>query len=161
MELKILEGTYKNMKKKIEIKNKLINYLMSNGRKETSEKILLKSFKELQKNSTKNPAKLLKLALINTTPVFRIYKFKHKKKKKYVITEIPIFIFNKNLRTSSSIKLILANLKKSEKIKFHQKLKKEILLSATNNKASTVQVKNKLQKSVLMKRRYFFYYRWK
>lgn len=46
------------MKKKIEIKNKLINHLMVNGEKKTSEKILIKSLKELQKDSQKQSKKV-------------------------------------------------------------------------------------------------------
>ena len=146
------------MKKKTEIKAKFINHLMESGQKKTSEKILLKSFKELQKNSNKKFIRVLKLALIYSTPIFKIYKIKNKKKKKKKIREIPVFISNKNLRVSSSIKLILSNLKKKEKIKFYYKLKEEILLNA-ENKAFTIQIKNKLQKDVLIKKRYFFYYR--
>ena len=56
--------------KKIKIKNKITNHLMLNGKKKTSEKILLKSFKELQKYSKKQSKKLIKLALIFSTPNF-------------------------------------------------------------------------------------------
>ena len=70
--------------KKIELKNKIINHLILNGKKETGEKILLKSFKELQKSSKKQPKKLIKLALIFSTPIFKIYKITIKKKKKKI-----------------------------------------------------------------------------
>ena len=48
--------------KKINIQHKLINHLMKNGKKKTSEKVLLKSFKDLQKKSKKKPIKVVKLA---------------------------------------------------------------------------------------------------
>ena len=62
------------MKKKIEIKIKFINYLMDNGQKKTSEKILLKSLKELQKSSIKKSIRILKLALIYSIPIFKFHK---------------------------------------------------------------------------------------
>jgi len=70
------------MKKKLEIKNKLINHIMVNGNKKTSEKILLKSFKNLQKDSQKQSKKIFQLAIINSTPIFKLHIHKIKKKRK-------------------------------------------------------------------------------
>ena len=81
--------------KKIELKNKIINHLILNGKKETGEKILLKSFKELQKSSKKQPKKLIKLALIFSTPIFKIYKITIKKKKKKLKKFLPLLIQKK------------------------------------------------------------------
>ncbi len=149
------------MKKKIEIKTKVINHFTKDGKKKISEKILLKSFKELQKNSIKKSIKVLKLALIYSTPIFKLHKIKNKKLKKKTkkVREIPAFILNQKFRTSLAIKFILANIKKKQKLKFYQKFKEELLLT-TYNKSFTIQIKNELQKSILMKKHYFFY-RWK
>ena len=100
--------------KKIKLKNKIINHLISNGKKEISEKILLKSFKELQKHSVKKSAKILKLALIYSTPIFKLHKITNKKLKKRnkKPREIPAFISNQNSRISLAIKLILKSIKK-------------------------------------------------
>lgn len=54
----------------MKIKTKIVNHFVINGEKKTSEKILLKSFKELQKFSRKQSKMLIKLALVCTTPVF-------------------------------------------------------------------------------------------
>ena len=67
---------------KEKIKLKLINHLLKNGNKKTCEKILLKSLKNIQKNSLKSYKKVLKIAIINSASVFRITKLKQKKRKK-------------------------------------------------------------------------------
>ena len=59
-------------KKSTVIKNKLINHLVVNGKKNKSEKIVCKSFKTLQTISKKSSKKLIQLALISTTPIFKI-----------------------------------------------------------------------------------------
>lgn len=40
--------------KKLTIQNKLANYVMQDGKKQTSEKLLLKSYKLIQKAQKKN-----------------------------------------------------------------------------------------------------------
>ena len=149
------------MKKNIiNIQKKLINHLIIDGEKKTSEKILLKSLKILQKNSFKKYKKIFQLALTYSTPIFKLHKISNKKLKKRTkkIREIPAFISNKQLRTSLAIKLVLRNIKKEKNLKFYQELKKEILLNATN-KNNTIQLKNDLQKRILNKKRYFLFYR--
>lgn len=144
--------------KKIELKNKIINHLILNGKKETGEKILLKSFKELQKSSKKQPKKLIKLALIFSTPIFKIYKITIKKKKKK-IKEIPTIINTKKARISLAIKFILATLKNKKSNYFYIKLHNEILLNL-KSEGSAVQIKNKIQKQALLNKHFFYFYRW-
>ena len=145
----------------MKIKTKLINHLMGNGKKETGEKNLLKSVKELQKNSFKKFNGILKLALIYSTPIFKLHKIKIKKRKKNrtkKFREIPGFIKNKTARTSLAIKFILINTKKKG-TSFPKKFYKEILLNA-KNKGTSIQTKNDLQKNVIAKKHFFIYYRW-
>ena len=59
-------------RKTIEIKNKFVNHLLIKGKKTKSEKIILKSFKNLQIKSQKSSKKLLQLALMYNTPIFKI-----------------------------------------------------------------------------------------
>lgn len=59
-------------KKTTILKNRIINIFMKNGKKRTSEKILLRSSKLLQKSSSKNFQNLVQLAIINTTSAFKI-----------------------------------------------------------------------------------------
>lgn len=144
---------------KIEVKNKIINNLLINGKKNTGEKILLKTLKELQKSSNKESKKLIKFAIIFSTPIFKLHKISQKKKKKKKIQEIPSFISKKNARISLSIKFILKTIKKKNLNKFYNKLKEEILLTA-QSKGDAVQIKNDLQKYILLKKHYFSYFKW-
>jgi ribosomal protein S7 len=143
------------------IKTKLINHLTLNGKKEVGEKNLLKSIKELQKSSIKKSDTIFQLALINSTPIFKLHRIRNKKIKKNKTNkfrEIPGFIKNKNTRTSLAIKFILLNAKhKGEP--FYKNFYKEILLNAAH-KGTSIQTKNDLQKNVITKKHYFRYYRW-
>ena len=143
------------------IKTKLINHLTLNGKKEVGEKNLLKSVKELQKNSNKKSDTILQLALIKATPIFKLHRIKNKKRKKSKgnqFREIPGFIKNKNSRTSLAIKFILLH-SKNKGDSFYKKLNNEIILNA-KNKGTSIQTKNDLQKNVVTKKHFFRYYRW-
>ena len=147
----------------MQIKNKLVNHIMKNGEKKTSEKILLKSLKKIQKNSTKRSKNLIKLAIIYSTPVFKLHKIinnKKQKKKNKKIREIPAFIAKPLSRTSLAIKFILFNIKNKKSNSFDTKLKHEIFITA-QSKGTSIELKNTLQKQVLLKKRLFNYYRWK
>lgn len=146
----------------MEIKNKLLNHLTLSGKKETGEKNLIKSIKKIQKNSLKSSDKIFQLALIYSTPIFKLHKIKNKKRKKKgsKFKEIPGFIQNKNARTSLAIKFILTSTKKNNNsTNFYSKLNEEIL-DCAKNKSISIETKNNLQKDILTKKRYFLYYRW-
>jgi small subunit ribosomal protein S7 len=144
--------------KKIEIKNKIINHLMLNGAKKTGEKILLKSFKELQKCSKKQPKRLIELAIIFSTPIFKIHKITNKKRKKKNIKEIPTIITAKSARISLAIKFILNALKNKKSNHFYTEFNKEIILNV-KKEGFAIQRKNEVQKQVLLKKHFFSYYR--
>jgi ribosomal protein S7 len=148
------------MRKQFEIKKKFINHFMKNGKKTTSEKILLNSLKELQKISSKQSEELIKNAVINSLPVFTIHKIENKKqkKKKRKIKEIPFFIVNSKSRISLAIKLIIESLKKQSS--FFKDFNKEILAN-NQQKGSSIQLKAELQKKVIYNKRYFRFYRWR
>ena len=148
------------MRKNFEIKKKFINHFMKNGKKTTSEKILLNSLKELQKISYKQSEELIKNAVINSLPVFTIHKIENKKqkKKKRKIKEIPFFIVNSKSRISLAIKLIIESLKKQSS--FFKDFNKEILAN-NQQKGSSIQLKAELQKKVIYNKRYFRFYRWR
>jgi ribosomal protein S7 len=147
--------------RKIEIHKKFINHVMKNGGKQTSEKIILKSFKELQKKSLKKSNEIIKLALLYSIPIFKfnIITNKKVKKNKQKVKEIPSFITNTNSRISLAIKFILRTIKKKKEI-FYSKLNKELLLNS-QKKGETIQMKNDLQKEIIKKKRYLKFYRWK
>ena len=136
----------------------MLNHLLLNGKKKTSEKILLQSFKELQKFSAKQPKKLLQLAVVCCMSVFKVHKQIRTNRKKKHIREIPTIIVSKKARVSLAIKFILRDLKHKNLNCFYAKLHTEIL-STVRNEGSAIQIKNKIQKQLLIKRHFFFYYR--
>lgn len=148
-------------KKNIEIKNKLINHLLIKGKKSKGEKIMLKSFKILQTECKKSSKELLQLALVFSTPIFKINIItnKKKKKKKQKTKIIPAFIYKKLSRISFAIKFIITTAKKSKNHHFFNKLPEEILLSS-QNKSNATEKKKENQKQVFLNRHLFKYYRW-
>jgi ribosomal protein S7 len=149
------------MQKK-EIKNKIINHLMLNGDKKTSENILFKATKNLQKNCKKQLKQVVKLSILNSIPTFKLHQIKNKKQKKKnkKIKEIPAFIAKQTARASLSIKFILASMKKKNTKKIYKQLNQEILLTV-ESKGNAIELKNKLQQQVILKKHFFKYYRWK
>jgi small subunit ribosomal protein S7 len=146
----------------IEIKNKLINHLTVNGKKNESEKILLKSVKELQKISKKSSKKLIQLALVSATPIFKlnIITQKKRKKKKQKSKIIPAFIYSKSSRISFAIKLIVATARKKKNQTLLTKIPEEILLSA-QHKGNAIDAKKDIQKQAFLNKHLFKYYRWR
>jgi ribosomal protein S7 len=145
-----------------ETKNKIIANIMNNGSKKTSESILFKSFKKLQKSSKKQSKKVFQLAIINSTPIFKLHKIENKKqrKKNRKVREIPAFISNLNSRTSVAIKFILSSIEQKKSKKFYKQLNQEVLATA-QYKGNAIERKNTLQKQVLLKKHFFKYFRWK
>ena len=86
------------------IKNITFNKATLNGNKFKSEKLIYKSVKKIQKNNNKkNFRDLLKISIVNSSPIFYL---KTVKRKRRVNLEFP-FILQKNLRVSYSLKFIL------------------------------------------------------
>lgn len=147
------------MKKNFLIKSKIINHILKNGKKNSGEILLLKSFKKLQKSSKKQTSKLVQLSIINSTPIFKLHKSSIKKNKRNKkVRETPTFIVNPNIRTSMSIKFILLN-KEKKSNNFQTELTKKILLTS-NYKDDSIVLKNELQKKVVLNKKYLKYYRW-
>lgn len=148
-----------NFKKRIKIK--LVSHLLKNGNKKTCENILLKSLKNIQKNSNKSYKKVIKTAIINSSSIFRIIKLKQKKRKSKNVKEIPMFIFKNFERISWSIKIILLYSRKQSKNNFYKNLKQELIDNANNkNKENSIEKKVDTHKQILQKKRLFLYFRW-
>ena len=73
------------------IKKKLLKHILINGKKPISEKILTKSFKSIQKHQNKSHSEIFKLAITNSSPMFRIIKLKNKRKKKNLLKKFQHF----------------------------------------------------------------------
>jgi len=148
-----------NILKRKKLRLKLISHLLKNGNKKTCENVLLKSFKNIQKSSSKSCKKLVKTAVINSASLFRIVKLKQKKGKKKGVKEIPTYIFNNFERISWSLKAILTSSKNQNANHFYKKLKQEILLNS-KNKGGSVDKKINLHEQILPKKRLFLYFKW-
>jgi len=146
------------MEKK-KLKKKLLSHILKNGRKQISEKILTKSFKSIQKSQKKSHTEIVKLAILNSTPMFRVIKLRNKRRKKKSIKEIPAFLSNYTYRNSWGLKYLIKTSTSKTSGVFSDQLKHEILLNATSE-GNAVAFKNELQKKALPKKKYFKHYRW-
>jgi ribosomal protein S7 len=149
-----------NKKNRI-IKNKIINHIMVDGQKNTSERILLKSIKNLNKSINKQVKKIFQLGLINSSPIFSVHQSENKKfkKKKRKVRIIPFFLTSQKNRTSLSIKFITNSLKKKTKSNYDEKFSQEVLLNSYNKGISLNNLKE-MQKKALQNKKYFSHYRW-
>lgn len=147
-------------KKTFNLRTKMINTLMLRGKKNTSEKILLQFAKRVQKSSTKNFKTLVQLAIINSTPTFKLNEQIVKKGKRKTIRSTPSFITSDSLRVMTSLKFIKSTVLKNKKsTKFYESFAYE-MLAATSLKSQVVDKKNELQKQVLLNKRYLSKFRW-
>ena len=83
--------------KKLETKHRIYNTSLIHGKKKTTEKILLKSLKNLQKKSKKNSKKIFLSAIKHTAPTLKMNKQKFKKKKKKVLKKFQFLLKIKKL----------------------------------------------------------------
>lgn len=145
------------------LKTKIYNHLMINGNKKTCEKIFLKSSKLIQKSITKNQKDLIKLALINVSPIVKLKQElkKKTKRKKQNTREFP-YIIKKHNRIFLAIKSILKNSsnKEFESSNFYVILK-QVIISNSQNKSNLIDSKYNSYESALKKKKYIYIkYRW-
>ena len=146
--------------KSIILKNKIVNVCMKKGKKHTGEKILLKFSKLLQKSTKKNFQNLVQLAIINSTPTFKLNNQAMNKGKRKSIKAIPSFIVKDSLRIMTALKSIINTASKDKgSTNFYKSLVKEILASSLL-KSQSIEQKNKLQTQVLLNKRYLSKFRW-
>jgi ribosomal protein S7 len=147
-------------KKAIVFKNKIVNVFMKNGKKHTSEKILLKSSKLLQKSSKKNFQNLVQLAIINTTSAFKLNEQVMKKGKRKSTKVTPSFILKDSLRVMTALKFIRNTVQKNKSsTNFYKNLANEILASSSL-KSQSIEQKTKLQTQILLNKRYLSKFKW-
>lgn len=146
--------------KTFDLKSKIINTLMISGKKKTGEKILLKFAKLLQKSSNKNFKNLVQLAIINSTPTFKLNEQVVKKGKRKSVRSTPSFITSDSLRIMASLKFIVNAVSKNKtSTHFYENLVNEVLASSAV-KSQAVDKKNELQKQILINKRYLSKFRW-
>lgn len=145
----------------IGLKNKTVNTFMASGKKRTGEKILLKVSKLTQRLTHKNSKSLIQLAIINSTPTFKLNEQSVKKGKRKSIKSTPSFLNNDSLRIMASLKFLKnAAHKNRNSVSFYQSLVKEIQASASLTNSQSVEQKNELQKQILINKRYLSKFRW-
>lgn len=146
--------------KSIPLKTKIINTLMINGKKNTGEKIVLQFAKRLQKAINKNIKSVTQLAIVNSTPTFKLNEQIIKKGKQKVIRSTPSFIPSTPLRIMKSLRFIKDSILQNKSTsKFYKALFNEILASS-DLKSQSVTKKNELQKQILLNKRYLSKFRW-
>jgi len=147
-------------KNTIIFKNKIVNAFMKNGKKHTSEKILLKSSKLAQKSSRKNFKNLAQLAIVNTTSAFKLNEQVMKKGKRKSKKVTPSFIIKDSLRVMTALKFIKSTVqKKKNSVDSYKNLSNEILASSVL-KGQSIEQKTKLQTQILLNKRYLSKFKW-
>jgi ribosomal protein S7 len=140
---------------KNKLKQKTINHIFKSGKKQVSEKILKNSVKSVQKFQKKSHNEIVKLAIFNTMPTFRIIKLKRRKS----LLEIPAYLSSYKYRASWGLKYLTKTLTSNSNYIFYKQLKNEILSNAAST-TETAKPKDEIQKNVLKKKKYFKHYRW-
>jgi ribosomal protein S7 len=140
---------------KLTIQNKLTNYIMQDGEKQISEKLLLKSYKLVQKaQKKKNFKEIFKLALVNSSPFFYIKQIQRKKKK---ALEFP-FLLKNSLKLHYGIKVILLSARIKSTFSFYKKCSLEII-NSSKLMSEGVKKKKETYKTAFFTKRYANY-RW-
>jgi len=135
--------------------NKFINYVMQDGKKQTSEKLLLKSYKLIQKiQIKKNFKEIFKIALINSSPVFFLKQIKRTKKR---TLEFP-FLLNNSLKLYYGIKSIISSSNVKKSLTFYEKCSSE-LINSSKLISDGVKKKKEIYKTAFLTKRYANY-RW-
>ncbi len=135
---------------------RIINQILVNGKKITSEKIWVKSIKFFDKSFVKDQKKLINRAIINVTFLLKIKELTQKKKK-LQSKEFPYIVNDKN-RVLLALKFFLNKTRNKNEIKTYKKLVTDLLAVANKSGVSTNKRKNLYEYAYLKKK--YFYYRW-
>lgn len=137
------------------LKKNIINRIMIKGNKPTSEKVLVKVIKLLQKiDKNKNFESILKTSIINSSPILYVKKIQRKRKR---TTEFP-FLLNSKLKLSYAIKFLILNSKKRKIEPFYKNFNQEII-NSSKKISLTFKQKIEIHKEGFTKRK-FANYRW-
>jgi ribosomal protein S7 len=136
------------------LKDKIINFLMVDGRRSTSEKNVKFFLVEFYKKSKKECSNVIKHSVKKSSISLGL---KTIKRKKTVIKEIPFFI-RKSLRISLAIKSIKKKLLKTEKLPVGRKLLSEVFLILKNSSENLVN--KQLILNSILKKKMQAHFRW-
>lgn len=137
------------------LKENILNQIMTNGNKRTSEKVFIKTLKLLQKmEKDKNFEILLKTSFVNSSPTLYIKKIQRKRKR---TTEFP-YLLNSKLKLFYAIKFLILNSKKRKIESFYKNFNQE-LINSSKKISQTFKQKVEIHKDGFAKRK-FANYRW-
>jgi small subunit ribosomal protein S7 len=155
------QKTYSYIFNQILIRDKLINLIMFQGNKRTSEKIILKLHKNILKSNIKkiNVKDLLKSTSINSSPFVNVRSAKKTRKS----FQLPYYLMH-NSRIKFSYRILISNSKTKYKRSLIDNLINEILKSSTCNiktfgKSFNIDNKLELYNSAQANKA-FAHYRW-
>ena len=148
-------------KSKNTFKKTLTNHITKKGQKDTIEKILTKSFKQIQKQQKKNVTNIIKISVFSFIPTFRMIQLTNKRRRKKSVQQIPAFLSNNKSRSSWGLKN-LTNLSTQEitKTNLLSKLKNRFLLNTLQSEDKSIKLDNNQQSEISKKKKYLKYYRW-
>jgi ribosomal protein S7 len=135
---------------KINVKKKIFNHLILQGKKAKCETFFLKTVKLTQKSCKKSTQSIIKSCIINSLSIINSKKLVKKKGKQKFTQEIP-FVLSKNKRISLSIKRILSVLAESKPVAVSKLLQTECLL---NSKIRIKKAKDNIEQELLIKKKY-------
>lgn len=142
------------------LKTKLLNILMSHGKKNTSEKILFNSIKKIHKAQHFHLKSILKLAFLNSIPVFKLNEQVIKKGKRKVKKKIPFFLVGDSNRIIHGLKVIKETSHKlRQSDSFYKSLSSE-LINLVKEKSSSMAINREIKNQVSQNKRYVSRFRW-
>ena len=150
----------KNKKSISTLKNKFLNTLMSNGKKNTTEKILLSSAKRIYRLKPINFKLALKLAIINATPLFKLNEQLVKKGKRKIKKQIPFFLVGEYSRLMQGLKIIKLT---SDRIRQADPFYKSVSLELINlieEKSAVLANNNDIKTQAISNKRHLSKFRW-
>lgn len=137
------------------LKENILNRIMVNGNKPTSEKLLARTIKLVQKTEKdKNFETILKTGIMNSSPILYVKKIQRKRKR---TTEFP-FLLNSKLKLSYAIKFLVLSSKKRKIEPFFNKFSQEII-NSSKKISLTFKQRIDIHKDGFAKRK-FANYRW-
>ena len=133
---------------------------MSNGKKNTTEKILLSSAKRIYKLKSINFKCSFKLALINATPLFKLNEQLVKKGKRKIKKQVPFFLAGEYNRLMQGLKIIKSTSKRIRKSNtFYNSVSSE-LINLMEEKSIVLANNNEIKNQVISNKRHLSKFRW-
>jgi ribosomal protein S7 len=140
------------------LKKKLINCILMQGNKFSSEILFKNCLKHLTRKKNKKIKNFIFLAINHALPTFKLETKTIKKKKTKLIKYKPFFIQKNKNRIFFSVKFIVNSARK-ESNNFFKSFNQEFV-AISKRTSNSVSVKNKNQEQALLYQNVLLFYRW-